>query len=137
MREYGFSLTRILPYKDRIYNSVGKVILTPSDIKTSKYHKCTGFYDNIWNLLTFSLFYLCHCKFVDLMTFSFLQGKICAPKKSGTSQWFCAPEHARSASGSQSVQAYSGLVELLFDTKGITGLTIRMFDLNTWHDLRN
>ena len=24
MREYGFSLTRILPYKDKIYDSVGE-----------------------------------------------------------------------------------------------------------------
>ena len=40
------------------------------------------------------------------MIFSFLLGKICAPKKSGACQGFCAPERARSASGTQFVQAY-------------------------------
>ena len=44
---------------------------------------------------TFSLFYQFDCKFVDLMIFSFLQGKICAPDKSGASQRICAPDRRR------------------------------------------
>ena len=40
------------------------------------------------------------------MVFCFLQGKMCAPEKSGASQRFCPPERARSASGAQFVQAY-------------------------------
>ena len=55
-----------------------KAFLTPSDIVTSKYHKCTGFHDSIWNSL--SPFHCFTCKLVDLMFFSFLQGKICGPK---------------------------------------------------------
>ena len=36
--------------------------------------------------------YLFDCKFVDLMPFFFLKGKICTPEKSGTCQKFCAPD---------------------------------------------
>ena len=38
--------------------------------------------------------------------FSFLQGKMCTPKKSSASQKFCAPEQARSASAPEIVQAW-------------------------------
>ena len=43
----------------------------------------------------FSFFYLLNYKFVDLI-FYFSQGKICAPKKSCTSQRFCSPEPTQS-----------------------------------------
>ena len=56
--------------------------------------------------VTFPLLYLFDCNFVDLLIFFFLQGKICAPKKSGASQRSSAPEGARSASGTQFVQVW-------------------------------
>ena len=62
---------------------VYKTILTRSDILGSKYHKCTGFHGYLEFTINFSSFYLFDCKFVDLMTFSFFQGKICVPEKSG------------------------------------------------------
>ena len=48
------------------------------------------------------------------MIFSFLQGKICAPEKSGASQRFCTPERAQSASGAQFVQACCKLQQWLW-----------------------
>ena len=39
------------------------------------------------------------------MIFSFLQGSMCVPEKSGTSQKFYVPDRAQSASGAQFVQA--------------------------------
>ena len=63
---------------------VDKAILTPSDILTPKYHKYTSFHEYF---IIFSLFYLFDFKFVDLMIFSFFQGKIYAPKKSDAISW--------------------------------------------------
>ena len=40
------------------------------------------------------------------MIFSFLQGKMCEPEKSGVSQGFCVPERARSSSGEQFAKAW-------------------------------
>ena len=91
-----------------------KAFLTPSDIVTSKYHKCTGFHDSIWNSL--SPFHCFTCKLVDLMFFSFLQSKICGSEKSGASQRFCAPELAQSVSSAQFVQACYSVVEVIISS---------------------
>ena len=63
--------------------------------------------DSIWNSLqVFHCFTSrIDCKFLDLMTFSFLQGKIFVTEKSDASQRLCAPERTRSASGPQFVEA--------------------------------
>ena len=61
-----------------------------------------------WHLkftTAFPLFYLFDCKIADLMIFSFLQGKIWAPEKSGASQRFCissAPDRHRAHNLSRS-----------------------------------
>lgn len=60
--------------------------------------------------VTFSLFYLFNWIFPGLMHFSFLQGKLCAPKRPGMTQRFCAPDHVRSVSGEQIVQAFNTLL---------------------------
>ena len=56
------------------------------------------------------MFYLFEWKLVDLIVFSFLQGKMCqklgAPKKLDMSRRFCVPERTWSASGAQFVQAW-------------------------------
>ena len=84
LREHSANISGILRARLNVSHPwADKVILTHSDILTSKYHKCTGFYEYLEFTKTFSLFYLFDCKFVDLMTFSFFQGKICVPEKSG------------------------------------------------------
>ena len=47
------------------------------------------------------------------MIFSFLQENMFKPEKSGISRMFCAPEHTRSALGTQLVQAWTSLFERL------------------------
>ena len=66
--------------------------MTPSDILTSKYHKCTGFQEYLEATITFSLFCLFDCKFVDPVVCSsfFSKAKFVGPKKSGASQRFWA-----------------------------------------------
>ena len=49
--------------------------------------------------MTFLLFYLFDCKFVDLTIFYFLQDKICVPEKLGASQRFGVPEYGQLALG--------------------------------------
>ena len=49
------------------------------------------------------MLFLFEWKFAEIMFF--LQGKMCVLKESGASQMFCAPNHARSASGAQFAQA--------------------------------
>ena len=46
--------------------------------------------------VTFLLFYLFNCKYLDPMIFLFLQSKVCAPGKLGASQFFgfWAPKRA-------------------------------------------
>ena len=55
--------------------------------------------------ITFPLFYLFNWKFVDLMVFSFLQGKICATVKRGAPKRFCVPECPKSKLVAQFTQA--------------------------------
>ena len=80
------------------------------DIKILQLSWCV--HDIIWNFLLHFHFYLFGYKFVELMIFYFLQEKMCAPKKLGVSQMFCAPERARLESGAQFFQVfmYNGVV---------------------------
>ena len=48
------------------------------------------------------------------MIFSFLQGKMCEPEKSGVSQGFCVPERARSSSGEQFAKAWKSQREDIY-----------------------
>ena len=66
-------------------------------IKILQGHWCSQQY--LESNVTFSLFYLFDWKFVDLMFFSFLPGKTCAPEKSSAPRKFCAPEQNKSLIG--------------------------------------
>ena len=82
-------------------------------------HGCSSRLRNLtlldWRHINFLLFdYIrlknsakCHIDLsIDLMDFFFLQGKMCAPEKSGTFLRFCAPESVRLGSGVQFVQIW-------------------------------
>ena len=82
----------------------------------SKYYKYAGVHDSIWNWL----FYLFRRKLVDLMVFSFLQGKMCASEKSAASRKFYAPERSRSASCAYFSQNW--------DTRGVFRTQSNIYD---------
>ena len=66
--------------------------------------------------LMFFIIFRIHCNFFIVLTtqlktfgsnaFLYLQGKMCAPEKSGASKRLCLPESTRLASGAQFVQAW-------------------------------
>ena len=75
------------------------------------------------------MFNLFNWNVVDFMFFSFLQGRLWAPEKSGASQRFCAPERAWPASEVQFLQAccLSGIFIQVKNIKNFAFFTCVLF----------